>query len=362
MAAGARGGDVQAQLPAEARQRRLVALALERHQHADLAEPVGDLVVHVLGDEAVADRHGGRAAHAHVLADGGHHLLDVVGHRHRLAGIGQRQQLVEVAAGLRRQRGDVAHHVLELLVAGDEVGLRVDLDHRPRLVLGGDADQALGGDAAGLVGGLRQALLAQPVDGLLDVALGLGQRRLAVHHAGAGLVAQLLHQAGGDVGHRLVLTMRSRAMRDASWRDRGGTACTAIRLASYRSRLSQAAWPSTSCLAAATQPSRAIRPLRLRARSSASVDLGVEIGDLPVVEDAGVIEALLELGIDARQALQVVGLAARRIDALEGGLLALDRQLLGRRRLGGADIDAGLRPGRARCRRWRRARRGRNRA
>ena len=146
-----------------------------------------------------------RAAHAHVLADGRHHLLDVVGNRQRLAGERQRQQLVEVAAGLRRQRGDLAHHVLELLVAGDEVGLRVDLDDRPRVVLGGDADQALGGDAAGLVGGLRQSLLAQPVDRALDVALGLGERRLAVHHAGAGLVAQLLDEASGDIGHCLSL-------------------------------------------------------------------------------------------------------------------------------------------------------------
>ena len=46
-----------------------------------------------------------------------------------------------------------------------------------------------------------ETFFAQPVDGLLQLALGLGERHLAVHHAGAGLVAQLLHHAGADSGH-----------------------------------------------------------------------------------------------------------------------------------------------------------------
>ena len=61
-------------------------------------------------------------------------------------------------------------------------------------------------DEAYLLGPAPVAESYLSADRLLDVALGLGERRLAVHHAGAGLVAQLLHQAGGDVGHRLVLT------------------------------------------------------------------------------------------------------------------------------------------------------------
>ena len=44
-------------------------------------------------------------------------------------------------------------------------------------------------------------------------------------------------------------------------------------------------------------------------------------------------------GRDAGDALQVVGLAARRLDAVEHGRLA--GSALGRRRLGGADVDAG---------------------
>src|SRR6185503_14279071 len=54
---------------------------------------------------------------------------------------------------------------------------------------------------AGLLGGGGEPLLAQPVDRTFEIALGLTQRLLAVHHARAGLLAQLLHQSGGDLGH-----------------------------------------------------------------------------------------------------------------------------------------------------------------
>ena len=43
----------------------------------------------------------------------------------------------------------------------------------PLVPVDGDADQAFGGDAAGLLGGLGEALLAQPVDCALHVAFGL---------------------------------------------------------------------------------------------------------------------------------------------------------------------------------------------
>ena len=64
-----------------------------------------------------------------------------------------------------------------------------------------NADQAFRGDAAGLLGGLGEALLAQPVDGGFDVAAGFVERALAIHHARAGLFAQVLHHCGGDIGH-----------------------------------------------------------------------------------------------------------------------------------------------------------------
>ena len=87
-----------------------------------------------------------------------------------------------------RGRGDVQRDLvgerLEVLVAGDEVGLALDLDHRPDLVVGVDVggDDALVGAAALALGGRGLPLDAQDLDRALDVAVGLGQRRLAVHH------------------------------------------------------------------------------------------------------------------------------------------------------------------------------------
>ena len=102
---------------------------------------------------------------------------------------------------------DLRHRLdegLEAVVAGDEVGLGVHLDHRRAAGRGDDAHQALGRDAAGLLRRGGEALGAQPVDRGLHVAAGLGQRALAVHHARAGLLAQVLHQGGGDLGHRSI--------------------------------------------------------------------------------------------------------------------------------------------------------------
>ena len=97
-----------------------------------------------------------------------------------------------LAAERQRHLGDVAHDLLEGLVAGHEIGLGVDLDHDCLAQAGIDADQAFGRSAAGLLVGLGNALLAQPVDRGLHVAVGLGERRLAVHHARAGQLAEFL--------------------------------------------------------------------------------------------------------------------------------------------------------------------------
>jgi hypothetical protein len=88
-----------------------------------------------------------------------------------------------------------------VIVARDEVGLGIDLDHRALVARDDMPIRPFGGDAAGLLGGLRQALLAQPVDRGLHVAVGLAERGLAIHHARAGLLAQVLHHRGGDICH-----------------------------------------------------------------------------------------------------------------------------------------------------------------
>ena len=79
--------------------------------------------------------------------------------------------------------------------ARDEVGLAVDFHHHAELAAGVNvaADQALLGGARRLLAGRRDAVLAQDDFGLADIALGLDQRLLALHHARAGALAELFH-------------------------------------------------------------------------------------------------------------------------------------------------------------------------
>ena len=93
-------------------------------------------------------------------------------------------------------------HLLERRVAGDEIRLGVDLDQRRLFRVGGKTDQTFRGDAAGLLGGLGETLGPEPIDRGLDVALGLGKRRLAIHHARARLIAQVLHHGCRNCRHR----------------------------------------------------------------------------------------------------------------------------------------------------------------
>ena len=103
-------------------------------------------------------------------------------------------------ADLDRQ---VADELLELVGPGDEVRLAVDLDQDADAAAGVDVarDEALAGVAAGLLRGRGETPLAKQGDGLVEVAVGLDERVLAVHEAGAGALAQLLDARGRDVRH-----------------------------------------------------------------------------------------------------------------------------------------------------------------
>src|SRR3546814_9162741 len=83
--------------------------------------------------------------------------------------IGGSAERVDIGDGAgERDLGYVADETLELFVLGDEIGFAVDFDHRTAGAVGGDADQALGGDTAGLLGGGGKTLGPQPVDRRLD--------------------------------------------------------------------------------------------------------------------------------------------------------------------------------------------------
>ena len=92
-------------------------------------------------------------------------------------------------------QGDLVGERLEVLVASDEVGLALHFDHRPDLVVGVDVggDDTLVGAPPFALGSGGLALHPQDLDRPIDVAVGLGQRRLAIHHRRPGPIPQRLH-------------------------------------------------------------------------------------------------------------------------------------------------------------------------
>src|SRR5690606_31774232 len=76
----------------------------------------------------------------------------------------------------------------------------VDLDDGGGAAVRGGSrgDDALGGLALGALGGHLLALLTEDLDGLVEVAAGLLERLLAVHHADAGGLAEALDVLGGN--------------------------------------------------------------------------------------------------------------------------------------------------------------------
>ncbi len=95
------------------------------------------------------------------------------------------------------------------------------------------------------------ALLAQELDGLVDVAIGLGQGVLAVHHAGAGQVPEPLHVSGGKIRHCLFLAWSGCQRHSAL----SAAASAASGVASAASAVS-----AVSGVASAASPQRSQRP------------------------------------------------------------------------------------------------------
>ena len=150
---------------------------------------VAGTAVHVGRDVAVE---AGHPAELDLLADDDREVGD--GLRHGLA-VGQRRRARLLGVGGRDLVGELGQLLGqgdELLVLGHEVGLGVELDDGGAVV-GDQSGRRLALGAA--LGGLRRAGDAQDLDRLVEVAVGLGERLLGVHHPGAGGVAELL-----DVG------------------------------------------------------------------------------------------------------------------------------------------------------------------
>ena len=189
--------DMHRQLSAERRApAHRHALDFERHQHADLAETRRLRVVDVGGDDALPDAQPSRAAQRHVLADGRDQLSRSP--RRRCGRCRDRPSPSSASTSPSRRAPDpprVRTKAWNSSLRATKSVSAIDLDEgaarapppRPR-----SAPRRRRGPA--FLAAAGEALLAQPVDRRLEIAGGLAQRLLAVHHAGAGLVAQLLDQ------------------------------------------------------------------------------------------------------------------------------------------------------------------------
>jgi hypothetical protein len=82
----------------------------------------------------------------------------------------------------------------EILVVRHEIRFRVDLENCVTTARVSDNDASLGGDPARLLVGLGLPCLAQKLGRGVDIAAGLHERLLAVHHPDASALAQLLDE------------------------------------------------------------------------------------------------------------------------------------------------------------------------
>ena len=196
-----RGSHVHGDLAAESPENGHVPLGLERHEDADLAETFGHRVVDIGRDHALGHFELGDPAQGHVLADGGDELLQTVLHGGLRTGEVSGLERLDGAVAHQADLGGFANEGLELVVAGNEVRLGIHLENRRGVTGGLHRHKALGRHAASLLRCLRQPLLAEPVDCGLHVTVCLGESGLAVHHAGAGRLAQLFHHRSGNVRH-----------------------------------------------------------------------------------------------------------------------------------------------------------------
>src|SRR5450756_3202931 len=111
-----------------------------------------------------------------------------------------------------RDSGEVVGELLEGVAARHEVGLHADLHEHADLAAGVDVriHGAVFGRSRALLLGAGEALLAQLVHRLLEVAAGRSERLLAVHHPGSALLAELLYQCSGDLSHSAILSQGRR--------------------------------------------------------------------------------------------------------------------------------------------------------
>src|SRR5699024_292100 len=173
----------------------LLVFALVSNEHADCRRQVSGALVQV--DSNLVALQGDSALQLKLLADLGGELLQGVDGL-RTVDLDCLELLAGVSVRSVGCLSNLVREVDELLVLGHEVGLSVDLDHG----VTGDCDQTLGCRARSALADVLGALDTQDLDGLIAVALSLDESLLAVHHAGAGHLAELLDISSGVVRHQ----------------------------------------------------------------------------------------------------------------------------------------------------------------
>ena len=102
---------------------------------------------------------------------------------------------------------DGADEGLKQLVAGDEIGLGIDLDDGAgRTAASPTPTKPSAATRPAFFAAADKPLLAQPIDRGFYFAAVFAERPLAVHHPGAGLLAQFLDQRRRYLGHRIILS------------------------------------------------------------------------------------------------------------------------------------------------------------
>ncbi len=169
--------------------------AAELDQHADHAALVLNVLVRV--DDRIGRLEADHPADFDLLAQRAGQALDEI-----VDGLAVDGATAEIRfALLDHDFGEGRDRLLEHVALGDEVGLAVQLDERADTAFDQHVDSSLVGVTAGALGRARDALLPEPVLGALDVALGLDQRFLAIHHPGARDLAERRDILRGYVCH-----------------------------------------------------------------------------------------------------------------------------------------------------------------
>ena len=143
-----------------------------------------------------------KAANLHVLTDYEEKLLNSVGDSLIAARKGHSKESVNICRILfRNSDSNLICKLNKLLVLCNEVCLAVDFYHRSNLIclIIICNNNALGGNAACLLGGGSKTLLTKNINGLVHIAVGLCESLLAVHHTCSGLFAESLYVFSSEV-------------------------------------------------------------------------------------------------------------------------------------------------------------------